>query len=93
MQKKPILYIKRGCSWCRQAKAFLDQHGIEAEIRDVGASTSNMKRMIDISDQTLTPTFEYGDFIVADFSVDEFKSELEERPDVRIELGIGDDED
>jgi glutaredoxin 3 len=93
MRNKPILYIKRGCPWCRQAKAFLDQHGIDIDVRDVNASTANMKRMIDISDQTMTPTFEYGDFVVADFSVDEFLSELEERPDIRVELGIGDDED
>jgi glutaredoxin 3 len=93
MKTIPILYIKRGCPWCRQAKSFFDQHGVELDIRDVGASNGNMKRMIEVSEQTMTPTFEYGDFVVADFSVDEFLAELEERPDVRLELGIGDDED
>ncbi len=93
MKTIPILYIKRGCPWCRQAKSFFDQHGVELDIRDVGASNGNMKRMIEVSEQTMTPTFEYGDFVVADFSVDEFQAELEERPDVRMELGIGDDED
>ncbi len=93
MRHKPILYIKRGCPWCRQAKNFFDQHGVDLDVRDVNASTTNMKRMIEVSDQTSTPTFEFDDFVVSDFSVDEFLAELNERPDIRIELGIGDDED
>jgi len=47
--------------------------------------------MVEISGQTLTPTFEYGEFIVADFSVDEFVQELEEFPEVMRELGIDED--
>ena len=93
MKEKPILYIKRGCPWCRQAKSFFDQHGVDLNICDVGASNGNMQRMIAVSEQTMTPTFEYGDFVVSDFSVDEFLAELEERPEVRMELGIGDGED
>jgi len=40
----------------------------------------------------MTPTFQYGDFVVADFSVDEFLAEIAEFPELQAELGIGDDE-
>lgn len=90
---KPILYIKRGCPWCREAMAFFSQHGVELEVRDVNASKAAMSRMLEISGQTLTPTFEYGEFVVADFSVNEFLDELEQQPEVKKALGFGDCED
>ncbi len=85
---KPILYIKPGCPWCRSARSYFEQHGVEVDIRDVTRSRRDMDRMVEISGQTLTPTFEYGEFVVADFSVDEFEQELEEFPEVMRELGI-----
>lgn len=88
---KPVLYIKPGCPWCRSARSYFEQHGVELEIRDVTSSRKDMDRMVEISGQTLTPTFEYGEFIVADFSVDEFVQELEEFPEVMRELGIDED--
>lgn len=88
---KPLLYIKPGCPWCRSARSYFEQHGVELEIRDVTSSRKDMDRMVEISGQTLTPTFEYGEFIVADFSVDEFVQELEEFPEVMRELGIDED--
>ena len=85
---KPVLYIKPGCPWCRSARSYFEQHGVEVDIRDVTVNGKDMDRMVEISGQTLTPTFEYGEFIVADFSVDEFKQDLEEFPEVMRELGI-----
>ena len=51
-----------------------------------------MHRMVEISGQSMTPTFEEGEFVVADFSVDEFLDELERAPEIKIKLGIGDEE-
>jgi glutaredoxin 3 len=85
---KPILFIKPGCPWCRAARSYFEQHGIDLDIKDVTRSRAAMDRMVDVSGQTLTPTFEYGEFVVADFSVDEFEAELDEFPEVRRELGI-----
>lgn len=90
---KPILYVKSGCPWCEEALIFFESHGIDLEIHDVRRDQAAMKRMIAISGQTLTPTFEYEDFVVADFSVDEFRAELEQVPEVQIALGLADDED
>jgi len=87
---KPIVYIKPGCPWCREALGYFQQHGVDVDVRDVTRSRANLQRMIEISGQTLTPTFEYGDFVVADFSVDEFIDEIAEAPEVRRDLGLAD---
>lgn len=92
MQKKnstPILYIKASCPWCREALAYFQSQGVELDVRDVLSNAKDMDAMVTISGQTLTPTFEYNDFVVADFSVDEFQAELSECPEVQKELGIG----
>jgi glutaredoxin 3 len=91
--KLPILYIKPGCPWCREALSFFSQHGVEVDVRDVNASPQNMQRMIAVSQQSLTPTFEFGEFIVADFSVGEFLDQLQQVPEIKRQLGFGDEED
>lgn len=89
----PILYIKSGCPWCREAMSFFSQHGVEVSIRDVTRNKQDMQRMVEVSGQTLTPTFEYDEFVVADFSVEEFLDQLEQVPEIKKELGFGDEED
>lgn len=89
----PIIYIKPGCPWCRQALSFFSQHGVPVDVRDVTASSQNMARMVEISGQSLTPTFEFGEFVVADFSVDEFLDAVEQVPEIKQQLGFGDEED
>ncbi|MEM0965693.1 MAG: glutaredoxin family protein [Verrucomicrobiota bacterium] len=92
MKEKPVLYIKAGCPWCKEALVFFDQHGVDLTVKDVNRESDAMMQMVEISGQTKTPTFEFGDFVVADFDTDEFMAELDEFPEVRIQLGIGDDE-
>lgn len=89
----PILYIKPGCPWCREALAFFSQHGVEVSIRDVTRNKRDMQRMVEVSGQSLTPTFEMDEFVVADFSVEEFLDEIEQVPEVKRQLGFGDGED
>jgi len=89
----PILYVKRGCPWCREALSFFSRHGIEVDVRDVNESRADMHRMIEVSGQSLTPTFELGDFVVADFSVQEFLDALEQVPELKRTLGLGFEED
>jgi glutaredoxin 3 len=88
MKPRPILYIKSGCSWCREARSFFSEQGIKVNVRDVYESASAYQQMIAVSDQTMTPTFEYGDFVVSDFDVEEFVEKLDLRPDVQAELGL-----
>ena len=94
MTKKPtpILYIKSGCPWCREALAFFNGQGVDLDVRDVNTNAKDMDAMVAVSGQTKTPTFEYEDFVVADFDVDEFLAELSEFPEVRQQLGIAEGE-
>jgi hypothetical protein len=52
-----------------------------------------MKRMIEVTEQSVVPTFVCGDFVVSGFDVDELLDELAERPDIRLRLGLGDNDD
>jgi glutaredoxin 3 len=89
---RPILYVKSGCPWCREALSFFNSHGVDLDVRDVNANAKDMDAMVSVSGQTKTPTFEYEDFMVPDFDVDEFLSELSEFPEIRHKLGISEDE-
>jgi glutaredoxin len=85
---KSILYVKTGCPWCTDAERFLQQHGVDYVRKDVLRDGAAMSRMIEISGQQSTPTFEHGDFMVEDFSVDEFIDAVEQRPDMKTILGL-----
>lgn len=85
------MYVRRGCHWCREALAFFSSHGVSLEICDVDRDHGHLRRLMEVSGQTETPTFEYGEFIVTDFSIEELLDELRERPDIQLRLGIADD--
>jgi glutaredoxin len=89
---KPILYVKSGCPWCTEAISYFNSQGVELEIRDVSKHADFMNAMVAVSGQTKAPTFEFDEFTVADFSVDEFLAELNAFPEVRQKLGLCDDE-
>lgn len=89
---KPILYIKSGCPWCTEALNYFDNQGVALEIRNVSKQADFMSAMVSVSGQTKAPTFEFGEFVVADFSIDEFLSELNAFPEIRQKLGLSDNE-
>ena len=68
--------------------AFFQQHGVSVDIRDVLSNREDFQRMVEVSGQALTPTLEYDDFVVPDFSTDELLYALEQRPDVKTRLGL-----
>jgi len=88
MTQKPNLYIKEYCPWCKAARAFFAEKGLSLNIKDVEKDPAAFQRMIEISGQRLTPTFEYGNFVVKDFSVDEFKAALDKNPETTKALGL-----
>lgn len=89
MSQKPVLYIKSGCPWCVAALDFFQQHGVALDVRDVREDAVARERMEAISGQTKTPTFEFGDFVVVDFDVEEFCTALRQAPlSVRQALGL-----
>ena len=86
---KPILYVKQGCPWCIDALEYFSKVGLEVELVDVRADPSRMSELEAISGQTKTPTLKNGDFVVADFDVEEFKTALKESPQEASKLGVG----
>ncbi len=88
MEIKPVLYIKEGCPWCSEALSFFGDLGIKLELKDVHQNIQDMHRLIEVSGQSLTPTFVYGDFVVADFSIDEFQEQLNQAPRIKKQLEI-----
>ena len=84
--RKPTLYVKQGCPWCVDALAYFQARGIELEVVDVRAEPKRMKELIDVSGQSMTPTFKHGEFLVADFDLEEFEAALEKNPKAKNNL-------
>ena len=77
---KPILYVKQGCPWCADALKYFSEVGLELDLVDVRTDPSRMPELEEVSGQSKTPTLKNGDFVVADFDVDEFKQALRVGP-------------
>ncbi len=87
-QPLPILYVKPGCPWCVQALEFFAEQGVQLDVRDVVADMHQMRQLVSLTGQSKCPSLRYGDFIVADFSVEEFKNKARKHPSVCKELGL-----
>ena len=85
---KPILYIKQGCPWCSDALEYFAGIGLELELIDVRTDPSKMSELEAASGQSKTPTLKNGDFVVADFDINEFKDVLRANPAEAEKLGI-----
>ena len=83
---KPTLYIKQGCPWCVDALAYFNAKGIDLEVIDVREEPKRMNELIEVSGQSMTPTFKHGDFLVADFDLEEFEIALEQNPEAKNNL-------
>ncbi|MGB0415894.1 MAG: glutaredoxin family protein [Coraliomargarita sp.] len=86
--QSPVLYVKAGCPWCEAALDYFKKERIDLEVREVRSNRPFMEQMVRISGQTKAPTFVHGDFVVADFDIDEFKAAIHEAPAVKAELGL-----
>lgn len=76
----PILYTKNGCPWCIDALEYFNKVNLKLHVIDVLQDPSKMHELQACSGQTKTPTLKNGDFIVADFDIDEFKQAMLENP-------------
>ena len=83
---KPTLYVKQGCPWCVNALDYFQAKGLELEVVDVRAEPMRMKELVEVSGQSMTPTFKDGDFLVADFDLEEFEAALEKNPQAKNNL-------
>ncbi len=83
---KPTLYVKQGCPWCIDALDYFNAKGIDLEVIDVRTEPQRMKELVEVSGQSMTPTFKHGDFLVTDFDLEEFEAALEQNPKAKNDL-------
>lgn len=77
------LYSREWCSWCIDAKEYLETHGYKFLEIDVGEDRQAYEEMKQLSEQTYVPTFVAGDHVLANFDTDQlekFLTEHEIRP-------------
>ena len=86
--KEPILYVKQGCPWCVDALAYFEDKQIKLNVVDVRNDPRKMDELLEVSGQTLTPTLKNGDFVVADFDLQEFEQVLSANPEEAEKLGF-----
>ena len=61
---------------------------MDLDIIDVRNDPSRMPELIEISGQSKTPTLQNGEFIVADFDIDEFEEAMSKNPEEAKKLGL-----
>jgi len=76
---KPLLYVKQGCPYCREATEYLDQRKIEYTKIEVRGDAVQMQKLKDISGQTKTPTLDWDGAVLANFGVEELETFLQKR--------------
>ena len=75
----PILYLKRGCPYCKAAKDYLDQHQISYREIEVRSDPAEMEKLKEASGQTKTPTLVWNGEVLANFGTDELENFLAQR--------------
>ena len=84
----PILYIKQGCPWCIDALEYFKKIELKLNVVDVRQDPTKMNELLGCSGQSKTPTLKNGDFVVADFDLDEFKQAMLKNPAEARLLGV-----
>ena len=66
-----VLYVKKWCPWCVEAKQYLDQHGYRYREVDVLANPADFAEMRRVSGQSSAPTLVIGSKVLPDFGTPE----------------------
>jgi glutaredoxin 3 len=74
-----IMYTKRGCPWCDDARTLLVEKHVIFEEREVTENSGFFQELVDLSGQSKTPTFNIDGDIFADSSAEEIAPILRER--------------
>lgn len=70
------LYSREWCSWCIEAKDFLNERGYKFTEIDVGRDRQSYREMVELSDQTYVPTLVAGEEILANFDTGQLQKFL-----------------
>lgn len=71
-----ILYTQPDCPPCEITKAFLNEHGIQYETKNIKTDSNARNELIDKHQSFSTPTIVIGDKVIAGFNLDELKRTL-----------------
>lgn len=85
---KPKLFVKQGCPWCIEALEYFKTKTVDFEIIDVRTEPARMPELMEASGQSKTPTLQNGDFVVADFDIEEFETAMVKNPQEANKLGL-----
>jgi len=78
MSNELTLYSRAMCSWCIDAKDFLQSRGYKFMEIDVGRNRAAYEEMREISDQSYVPTLVVGKEVLANFDVEQLERFLDE---------------
>ena len=78
MSSELRLYSRPMCSWCIDAKDFLQSRGYKFTEIDVGRNRAAYEQMKEISDQSYVPTLVAGEEVLANFDVEQLEKFLDE---------------
>ena len=71
-----ILYTRPMCSWCIDAKAWLDEQGLKYTQFDVGADITARQKAIELSGEAVVPVIQVDGHALGDFDVGQLKKFL-----------------
>ena len=74
---KPIIYTTLTCPFCKMAKAYFKDHGIEYEEKDVTHDEALQQEMIKKSTQFAVPVIDIGGQIIVGFQKEKIEAALE----------------
>ena len=72
------LYSREWCSWCIDAKDYLNERGYRFIEIDIGQDRRAYEEMKQLSAQSYVPTFVAGDKVLANFDTDQLERFLRE---------------
>lgn len=72
--KNVRLFSRAMCSWCMDAKEWLDRHGIAYALVEVGSDAVAQAEMVALSNQSRVPVIEVDGHVLADFGADELEA-------------------
>lgn len=76
MDKKIIIYSTPACPYCKKAKAYLQEKGIEYTDIDVSQDEAAQKEMMEKSGAMSVPVIDIGGVIITGFDKDKINEVL-----------------
>jgi len=71
VQSEVVVYTATWCGWCRRTLAWLDEHGVAYDNRDIEVDPRNREELIAKSGGTGIPLVEIGGTLIQGFAPDE----------------------